>query len=333
MKPLVRKSSAPSLAFVFAPLIWLGVVALALAVGFGLLARLHPFFELFVHFPAQYLVVGLALAVTALLARRYVAFALALGLALSNLAPLWPYVFAAAPRVMADGPELRVVSANLNHMHAEPQAVKEFLQSTDADIVILTELALQLDDAYEAGARRFGHVLRTSGSRHNPAALMILARRELRDAVVHMPFGRDFPIVEFRYCLDEAARHCLAVIALHPVRPREDDALRDRMLGYAFERARQAGLAKQQAVLAGDLNVTPFSPVLARFAALGLRDAALGRGWQPTWPVSAGIAGIPIDHVLVSPRLEVRSFSRLPPMGSDHRPLQVELRLPAKSAP
>lgn len=333
MKPLVRRSPTPSLAFVFAPLIWLGVAALALAVGFGLLARLHPFFELFVHFPAQYLVVGLVLALAALLARRTIAFTLALGLALSNLAPLWPYVFAAAPRVSADGPELRVISANLNNINADPQAVQEFLLSTDADIVILTELALQLDAAYAAGAQRFGHVLRTSGSRHNPAALLILARRELREPVVHTPFGRDFPIVEFRYCLDEGLRDCLAVVALHPVRPQEDDALRDRMLGFAFERARQAGLARQQAVLAGDLNATPFSPVLNRFAALGLRDAALGRGWQPTWPISAGIAGIPIDHVLVSPRIEVRRFARLPPMGSDHRPLQVDLRLPAKTGP
>jgi endonuclease/exonuclease/phosphatase (EEP) superfamily protein YafD len=327
MNFIVAKPRSAGMGKAFAPLIWLAVAILALAQGLALLSPFHPLFELFTHFVAQYLIAGLVLAVIALLARRYVAFALALGMALSNLPPLWPYVGAAPPRVAADGPGLKLVSANLNHMHADAAALGQFLQTTDAEIVILTELAGQLEAVLAAAVSRFPHRLRTPGHRHNPFGLIVLARRELLQASMHQPFGLGFPIVEFRYCLDEAP-NCLTVIALHAVRPQEAGNLRDRMLGFAFERARLAVVGP--VLVAGDLNVTPFSPVFNRFAALGLRDAGLGQGWQPTWPTSLGIAGIPIDHVLLSPGIDVRQYRRLPAMGSDHRPILVELRLPAK---
>jgi endonuclease/exonuclease/phosphatase (EEP) superfamily protein YafD len=330
MKSIVEKPRPTGRGSALAPLIWLAVAVLALAQGLALLSRLHPFFELFVHFPAQYLVVGLALAVFAVLARRYVAFALALGMALSNLSPLWPYVGAAPPKVAADGPGLKLVSANLNHLHADAAALGQFLQTTDADIVILTELAGHLEPALADAATRFPHRLRTPGHRHNPFGLLVLTRRPLQQASMHRPFGISFPIVEFRYCLDETPVSCLTVIALHAVRPQEDDDLRDRMLGFAFERARLASASREPVIVAGDLNLTPFSPVFNRFAAIGLRDAGLGQGWQPTWPSALGVAGIPIDHVLLSPGIDVRQYRRLDAMGSDHRPIQVELRLPAK---
>ncbi|MDF3073246.1 MAG: Endonuclease/exonuclease/phosphatase [Alphaproteobacteria bacterium] len=309
-------------------LIWLGVVLLAVAQGLALLSPFHPFFELFVHFPAQYLAIGLTLAVSAVLARRYLAFALALGIALANLPPLWPYIGAAPPKIVADGPGLLLVSANLNHMHADAAALDKFLQATDADIVILTELAGQLEPALDNAAARFAHRLRTPGNRHNPFGLVVLARRVVQQASIHRPFGLAFPIVEFRYCLD--GTNCLTVIALHAVRPQEADNLRDRMLGFAFERARLAGAAREHVLIVGDLNVTPFSPVFNRFAALGLRDTGLGQGWQPTWPSLLGVAGIPIDHALLSPGVDVRQYRRLDAMGSDHRPILMELRLPAK---
>lgn len=331
MNPLIQKSQPASLATVLSPVLWLGVSALGFCVGLALLARFDPLFELFVHFAAQYLVAGIVLAVFALLARRTLAFVLALGLGLSNLAPLWPYAFEAPPRIAANGPKLRLVTANLYNWSADAAALQNFLQSTDADIVVLTELTAQQEPAYAAVERKYPHRLRTQGSPHHPFGLLILARRPLLLAMTHVPFGIDYPIVEFRHCADDAGRACVAVIALHATRPGEEfGALRDRMLGFAASRARLAGEAGEQAIVAGDLNVTPWSPAFDVFTGLGLSDAGLGQGWQPTWPTGLGAAGIPIDHVLVSPGLEVRDYRRLKAMNSDHRPLAVELHLHAK---
>ena len=81
----------------------------------------------------------------------------------------------------------------------------------------------------------------------------------------------------------------------------------------------------------GDLNVSPFSP---QFATLlrrgGLRSAAAGHGWQPTWPSVFPPLGIQIDHALVSPEVRVMGFQRGPANGSDHRPIIVDVIIPGK---
>jgi endonuclease/exonuclease/phosphatase (EEP) superfamily protein YafD len=78
-------------------------------------------------------------------------------------------------------------------------------------------------------------------------------------------------------------------------------------------------------VVLGDFNITPWSPRFRDMvSASGLAPAA-GSGWQPTWPVHLGAAGIQIDHVLVSRDVSVRAFERGEAVGSDHWPVLVEV--------
>jgi len=94
----------------------------------------------------------------------------------------------------------------------------------------------------------------------------------------------------------------------------------------------------------GDLNTSPWS---AHFQDLlhhtVLRDSQRGFGLQGTWPQFysplgndtllsrlgglLGLAQIPIDHVLISPEWQVGHWKRLDPVGSDHWPIEVDLRL------
>ena len=79
----------------------------------------------------------------------------------------------------------------------------------------------------------------------------------------------------------------------------------------------------------GDLNISPFSPHYQRLLDdTGLRNAAAGRGWQPTWPAMFLPVGIQIDHALVSPEIEVTAFHRGPANGSDHMSIIVDVLIP-----
>jgi endonuclease/exonuclease/phosphatase (EEP) superfamily protein YafD len=81
-------------------------------------------------------------------------------------------------------------------------------------------------------------------------------------------------------------------------------------------------------VVLGDLNITAFSPHFqSLLAQSGLRSAVPGMQWLPTWPTFLPIAGIQIDHALVSPGITVRGVERGPRVGSDHWPLVVDLAL------
>jgi endonuclease/exonuclease/phosphatase (EEP) superfamily protein YafD len=83
-------------------------------------------------------------------------------------------------------------------------------------------------------------------------------------------------------------------------------------------------------ILAGDFNLTPWSPYYDRF----LTQTHLTNSRHtaaPSWPSQsqvgwlAPILGIPIDHCFVTSDIQTISFKHGPDVGSDHLPIVVEL--------
>ena len=65
------------------------------------------------------------------------------------------------------------------------------------------------------------------------------------------------------------------------------------------------------------IHFTPFSPIFLQILAVsGLRDSGVDFGWQPFWPTYVPFLWIPIDHVLLSPEVQVhRIFYRFGPLS------------------
>lgn len=79
------------------------------------------------------------------------------------------------------------------------------------------------------------------------------------------------------------------------------------------------------ALVAGDFNATPWcAPMRELLAQTGLVDAI---GPRPTWRAAAWAwpLALPLDHALHSPALSIRRAEVGPDVGSDHRPLLVDL--------
>ena len=93
-------------------------------------------------------------------------------------------------------------------------------------------------------------------------------------------------------------------------------------LGPAFDKEQNARL------VVGSLACTPYSAFFHDVESkAGLRDAALGHGLMPTWcPAWFPVAGLSVDHVLVSEHWQVvdRTLGESP--GGEHRPVLVRLR-------
>ena len=80
------------------------------------------------------------------------------------------------------------------------------------------------------------------------------------------------------------------------------------------------------AMLAGDLNASPWSKAFEPIHNTSLRDARLGFGFCPTWPAFAPKPmRIPIDHLLVGPSWIVTDFRIGPDVNSDHLPISAKL--------
>jgi endonuclease/exonuclease/phosphatase (EEP) superfamily protein YafD len=89
---------------------------------------------------------------------------------------------------------------------------------------------------------------------------------------------------------------------------------------------RLVGDGREPLLLIGDLNITPWSRLWTRLVgATGLKGAP---GIVPTWPSPLQSIGIPIDHMLGKNGVWVVKAWTGPAVGSDHRPLIAEVRIP-----
>jgi endonuclease/exonuclease/phosphatase (EEP) superfamily protein YafD len=120
----------------------------------------------------------------------------------------------------------------------------------------------------------------------------------------------------------------LRILALHSPRPMLDPET-DYYEYWAAVKPRLLALS-DPAVIVGDFNATPYSLVYKELTATHLRSAHddRGRGWATTWP--NGMSPVPpirIDHALLTPGVECVSISEGRGVGSDHKPLILDVRL------
>jgi vancomycin resistance protein VanJ len=124
---------------------------------------------------------------------------------------------------------------------------------------------------------------------------------------------------------------------LAAVRGGQTDATGEWLQNYSDRLTQAVALAHgatrlpRPLVVAGDMNAPETSPVIRTLLATGLRDAfsAAGKGYGYTYghTMRLGVSYLRIDHVLVSPDIEVANCFVGDASASDHRPVIADLRL------
>lgn len=314
--PALRRRAAGSLT------VWLGLVGLAS--GLGLLARSWWPLELFAHFRVQYLGLSVLLAIGLAALGRLRTAGLAVGLAGFHLlwvAPAW-----LAERPAPGGVQLRLVEINLNSQNTDHARVAAFIRSEDPDLVLLLEVNERWLTALESVARGYPHrIARPRGDNFGIALWTRLPVDRLEIARI----GSGLPSAVARLLTPQG---CLTLLGTHPPPPAGASlaAERDQQIEAV---ARKLSASEGERVLLGDLNLTSWSPVFDDLIAdSGLRDTRTGFGLQATWPTWFWPLSIPIDHCLISAGLRVVDRRVGPEIGSDHRPIVIELRFAGEAA-
>lgn len=281
------------------------------------LARFHWVFDLVTHLQFHVLLATLLFFTHCLIRRRKrvaaLASALILLLAIGTLTEFLPR--------SNDGTsytsEIKVLTCNLLSSNSDYQGVKELIASVDPDFVVLLELNQAWQSELAELKQRFPHFTELpSEDNFGIAAFSKLpARFETR-------FLTDFKVPLIEAALGDGLG--VTVLAAHPLPP----------IGKVYSRSRNAYLlelaelarTKSKCLVAGDLNVTPYSPYFTDLlAAAELNDSRKGFGMQPTWPSEFQWFGIPIDHILVSRGLTVLDRQVLEIPGSDHSAVMARL--------
>lgn len=301
------------------------VAALACATGATFLGPLHWTAELTTHFRVQLAVGASGLVALAAVARQPFWAIAALLLGIAQAVPVLDSLRDASPvETTADaGPPLRVLLANVLTRNRAHERLLAFVREEDPDIVGLLEVDRHWIAALEP--LRASHPYRIEHPRSNNFGIAMYSRIPF-ETIALRPLGHPglmAVVAELRFD-DEP----LALALAHPVPPVSGTNARLRNLQLDRLAEWRGEFEGHPFILIGDLNATPWSP---RFAQLerrsGLRNAARGHGYFPTWETEAPHLALPLDHCLLSSGLRAVAFATGPDIGSDHRPVLVDILL------
>ena len=258
-------------------------------------------------------------------------------LALSNwaataVAALATLCLAAAvlPRAIGDGTvsaagheTVDVLSSNIHHGTADPDAVVALVERFHPDLLSVQELT-----------PNFARRLRRAGLERLLPNKLIEVRKGSSGAGLYsrLPLraipGPDrffFRMPRAELTLPDGRR--VRVVGVHPYPPgRGEVDLWEEALSSL-----PAGGRGAPWVLAGDFNATLDQSQFRDLVGRGYRDAGAvaGEGLEPTFPREGhAIPPITIDHVLADSRLGVVDYGVEDLPGSDHRSIHAELALP-----
>ena len=308
----------------FSRLIRLAFVAVSLATVLALFSPVYWFAELFSHFRFYYLLAQALLVLIFLHSERHVLMACTLLLAIPNAWYVVPYLTPLVLESSATADEqfdgIDVVALNVNYRNDDHASVREYLQSTAADVIVVSEMTAVWQAALRVLDADYPYQL--GRSQPDPWGLRVYSRLPFVDSELF-----DLGVagtVHARLVLESAGKQ-FQLFAVHLNSPTTSQRAANRSTQLAELGRRLKGSHVPSAVV-GDLNLTPFSPYFDRLLVTGnVVDARRPAGFHFTWPTHPVPLWIPIDHVLAHPALRVRNVRRGRDAGSDHYPLEFSL--------
>ena len=283
-------------------------------------------FELFIHFTPQLAVGALLASILYGVQRRWRHVVAALAIALWHIIATVPLylpddgVWIGAHEVPAEQ-RLRIALLNVEYNNEDHARVLEQLRSADADVIAVVEVGARwLQVLREGLGDTHPHV--EAHPRSDRFGLVLLSRRPLTP---HRLIVSDS--ITTLVSSVQVAQEEVTIALVHPpppITPRLHNR-RDAVIDAIIARRPAWG---RSVIVLGDFNATSWSPALQRLMERArLRDSRGGRGLFGSWPSRLAVLGIAIDHVFLSENISVISREVGPHVGSDHRPVLIEVGL------
>lgn len=281
------------------------------------LARWTQPFEIFSHFRMHLAAAALALALALLALRQARAALAAFVAAAANVAAIAWALAAPAPAAEANAPAVRVLWANLQRKQEALDAAVALARAVRADIVAMTELPPGRADAVRRALPDFLCIVADSRST-SPSAVLIASRRPCA--------GGGAAPTTFRPAAAQFADIGeLRVVALHARPPWSNERTAQR--NAVIMAGARAAAAHPRSLVIGDFNATPWSPIMIDVGRGHLRRAPCGGPWAVTWGGNMPFHRLVIDHALLGRGLAVADCRLGDDIGSDHRPLIVDVSI------
>ncbi len=287
----------------------------------GFFGKWHFILDLSCHFRIQavssLLTCGLLLYF--LKRRRWAIVSLVVGLGLT--ASLWPFL---RPGLATSTNTYRLLSMNVLKNNPRHDRVIDYIVESNPDFIVLQETNAQwintLDEALSSSWPYSKSIARFD----NFGIAMYSKVPWVSCEVVEYSAKLPTPSLSALFHLPNGDK--LHLITTHSLPPMNHSLwqVRNTLFKNLAIDVQASGHART--IVAGDLNCSPWSYWFGRLLLeSGLRNSADGQGLNITWmPIPIPVFGLPIDHVLVGPKIRISQRTVGSYAGSDHRPVIVD---------
>jgi endonuclease/exonuclease/phosphatase (EEP) superfamily protein YafD len=310
------------------------ILSIGFLVGLLCLACLisdYWLFDILASFRPQYSLCLLACGLLAICLKRFISASLFFSLALVNSFDFLIYFTAPAPLNAANS--YRIVHVNVHTSNTEYEKVCSFLLKENPDIILFNEVSKEWMSRLSEVKKNYQYTLEQP--RPDNFGIAFFSKLEFENAGIERLSNLTVPSVAARLKLIDSAgvEKLVSLVGIHTTPPKSKvwHTERDDLIEQAAVRLSRSPAPR---IFIGDLNITPWSEKFKWILkTANLRDSSLGTGLNFTFPrkqnaqLIMSLFSIHIDHILVSPEIEVTTYKVGPDLGSDHLPVVVDFRL------
>jgi endonuclease/exonuclease/phosphatase (EEP) superfamily protein YafD len=310
--------------------LWLVLSALVVFTLAGFAGAAWYYADLFAHFRIQLFVGSIVLALVFCFRRCWKAVAIAFAAALVNLSAISSHlaISSALSSGNAVGHSLRCISFNVLQGNQEMDRLERFLRNAKADVMVLQEVSPEHALLLQSMKDQYPHQLVLG--RKNSKGAALLTRLPASDLGFHPFEDGEIGAVHGRV---QVGSKWVTILGVHSHKPTSATgaATQRRYFRWAADQC-TAAQATGPVVIMGDFNATPWSSAFKAFTSQSsLVDTSRGSAFSATWRVTSP-QRILIDHCFVSQGIQLQSRTVGEDVGSDHRPLIVDLVVPQDEA-
>lgn len=308
--------------YIFKLCVILATIGTTLAIVLSYLNAVHPAFDTIANFRFHLILIVFSLVIIWLL-RRY--FRIALALAMVGLYAL-STVMSGLPTpqknatLQTSSKTYSLLHFNVNFANADRNKVLKMILRKDADIFLGVEFSAAWSDVIFGLKSKYPNVFHCPEWR-NIGGVYIFSKFPFTDKAAYC---HEYAALGVQEVIIEGETVDIGVVHLRWPWP----ASQPKQLKELKPFLNTLG---SNALIAGDFNATTWTHAIHSFAAAGALKVIENIG--PTWmekrlPIQlANWFGLPIDNAMHKGTIQIHSAKTLPPLGSDHLPIEIEFSI------
>jgi endonuclease/exonuclease/phosphatase (EEP) superfamily protein YafD len=223
-----------------------------------------------------------------------------------------------------EGDHIKILGGNVLQDNTNYEGFVQLIRQNDPDIILL----LETDENWEKGltALEKDYPYTEKKALSNTYGMLFYSRLPVKRSTIKFLTESDIPSLDAQIQLKSGQVVQLWGVHPKPPMPQEDtrsDA-KDKELMQVALKARECDLP---IIVLGDLNDVAWSKTTELFRKTSnLLDPRRGRGFYSTFSAKHWWVRFPLDYIFASTHFTLVGMKRLPPTGSDHFPIFIELQ-------